>query len=227
MDKHLVLVVIVVVLVVGAGFALMLRSAGPRRSSTATNASSTTTPINITTATTTMPSSTSSILASSSVEGRLSGIMVEAWTVDCGFLEGRVSYRFEGRLPANTSGVEEDAGRMIMDSAARYGVNVSGLRVWSTLNPPEISFEFNATGLMWRSGGECYLDTSWILSWFHLDLIENHFTETRDSLEWRGEVNGIQVEVVFHLPAQKTVYKAWGSEVGHCHAHVWWPLSTS
>ncbi len=225
MDKHLVLVVIVVVLVVGAGFALMLRSAGPRRSSTATNASNTTTPTSITTAT--MPSSTSSILASSSVEGRLSGIMVEAWAVDCGFLEGRVSYRFEGRLPANTSSVEEDARRMIMDSAARYGVNVLGLRVWSNLNPPEISLEFNATGLMWRSSGECYLDTSWILSWFHLDLIENHFTETRDSLEWRGEVNGIQVEVVFHLPAQKTVYKAWGSEIGHCHAHVWWPLHTS
>jgi hypothetical protein len=82
-------------------------------------------------------------------------------------------------------------------------------------------------GFVWKSGKECYADTSWIIGPLGLDLIDNHFNETNYSLSWSGYVKGVRLSITFYLPPQEVPYKAWQDKVGHCHAHIWWPVSTS
>ena len=87
----------------------------------------------------------------------------------------------------------------------------------------EIIVLFNATNKIWLSNKEYTADFLWLLTPLGLDFIENGFKEYNDKLTWSDVINGEEVNVTVLLPPQNTTYKAWGSPVGHCHGHVWWP----
>ena len=42
------------------------------------------------------------------------------------------------------------------------------------------------------------------------------------TIQWEGEVGGIQTGITIKLPSQESVYEGWKRPVGHCHGHVWW-----
>ncbi len=111
---------------------------------------------------------------------------------------------------------------LIRNSSREYGVRIENLSCREYNGVLEVVFASKAP--VWVSDGECYLDASWILSIYSLDLIENGFRETNHSLSWSGVVNNTLVNIEFILPAQNKSYAAWGYPVGHCHAHIWWPL---
>ena len=112
---------------------------------------------------------------------------------------------------------------LVEESAREHGVSIENMSI--NVIGGVLVINFSSKSPIWVSDGECYLDTSWVLSMYNLDLIENGFRETNHTLTWSGAVNNTIINIEFILPMQNQSYTAWGYPVGHCHAHVWWPLS--
>ncbi len=110
----------------------------------------------------------------------------------------------------------------VLNYIKEHGGNITSMNF--SINGNKVIITFSLKGFLWRTDGECYADTSWILEPLGLDLINNHFKETNSSLSWSGKAGNITLSIVFLLPPQKKVYKSWQEEVGHCHAHIWWPI---
>jgi hypothetical protein len=93
------------------------------------------------------------------------------------------------------------------------------------ISKESVRIRFYVTGKIWRSGDRVTADFLWLLNPFNLDFIESGFKETNHGLYWSGSFNGIPLSVSVELPPQPAPYAAWGSDVGHCHGHVWWKES--
>lgn len=70
-----------------------------------------------------------------------------------------------------------------------------------------------------------YFDLLWLLRPLGLDFIDDHFEETTKGLSWKGTIEGVPTEVICEFPPQDVPYAAWGGPIGHCHGHVWWPIT--
>ncbi|MHC1635382.1 MAG: protein disulfide isomerase family protein [Candidatus Methanospirareceae archaeon] len=73
--------------------------------------------------------------------------------------------------------------------------------------------------------GEYRATFRWLLLPLGLDFIESEFEEGRRGLFWKGDIEGVPINITIDLPPQEGVYAAWHHPYGHCHAHAWWPLS--
>jgi len=56
-------------------------------------------------------------------------------------------------------------------------------------------------------------------------ISNSHFKELEHRLSWEGEIDGIPATIKIECPPQDSIYEAWQHPVGHCHGHVWWPVS--
>lgn len=66
----------------------------------------------------------------------------------------------------------------------------------------------------------------WLLEPIGLDFINSNFKESNHGLSWKGITSGISITIEVECPLQDCIYKAWQEPVGHCHQHVWWPISS-
>jgi len=66
----------------------------------------------------------------------------------------------------------------------------------------------------------------WLLKPLGLDFINDNFQESKTGLSWEGTINSIPINVKVECPPQDCVYEAWQHPVGHCHQHIWWPVSS-
>ena len=80
-------------------------------------------------------------------------------------------------------------------------------------------------GAISKSGGNYRGRFGWLLEPVGLDFINDNFEESKAGLSWRGTINSIPTTVEVECPPQDCVYKAWQEPVGHCHQHIWWPVS--
>jgi len=69
-------------------------------------------------------------------------------------------------------------------------------------------------------------DFLWLLNPLGLDFIEDHFKESNHGLSWEGKINGVLTTMEVECPPKDSIYKAWQDPVGHCHGHIWWPVSS-
>jgi hypothetical protein len=90
------------------------------------------------------------------------------------------------------------------------------------LSGSSVVITFYVSGKIWKSDDRVTADFLWLLDPLNLDFIESGFTETNHGLYWNGCFNGIALSVSIELPSQPKPYIAWGSDIGHCHGHVWW-----
>ena len=84
----------------------------------------------------------------------------------------------------------------------------------------------NIYGVTTKGGDRYTADLLWLLTPLGLDFIDNDFEESNHGLFWEGCVNGIPMSIEVKCPPQDCVYEAWQSPVGHCHGHIWWPVSS-
>ena len=68
-------------------------------------------------------------------------------------------------------------------------------------------------------------DFLWFLNPLGLDFIEDNFEKSNHGLSWEGIVNGEPTIIKIECLPQDSIYEAWQHPVGHCHGHVWWPVS--
>lgn len=100
-------------------------------------------------------------------------------------------------------------------------------------------FEFSFDGRNHSTITECYIygiisksqdryraDFLWFLNPLGLDFIEDGFEKSNHGLSWKGDVKGVPTTNEVECPLQDSIYEAWQHPVGHCHGHVWWPVSS-
>jgi len=81
-------------------------------------------------------------------------------------------------------------------------------------------------GAISKSGDRYRGRFGWLLEPLGLDFINDNFEESKTGLSWEGTINGIPISVKVECPPQDCIYKAWQDPVGHCHQHIWWPVSS-
>lgn len=92
----------------------------------------------------------------------------------------------------------------------------------------EISFTTKCYvyGTISKSRDRYTADFLWLLRPLGLDFIDDHFKETNHGLSWQGKIDGVPATIEVKCPPQDCVYEAWQHPVGHCHGHIWWPVSS-
>ena len=100
---------------------------------------------------------------------------------------------------------------------------LSDIKTTYDFKEDEVIVLFNVSNHVWHNDERYTADFLWLLTPLNLDFIENGFKEYNDMLSWSGMINSVSVNITVFLPPQNTTYKAWGSNIGHCHGHVWWP----
>jgi hypothetical protein len=68
-------------------------------------------------------------------------------------------------------------------------------------------------------------DLLWFLNPLGLDFIDNNFKESDHGLSLEGSIGGVPTVIEVDCPPQESIYEAWQQPVGHCHGHIWWPVS--
>jgi len=83
-------------------------------------------------------------------------------------------------------------------------------------------------GKISKSGDEYVAYFTWFLDPLGLDFIYDKFEESKTGLSWEGNINGVPTTIRIECPPQDSVYGVgpYGVGVGHCHAHIWWPVSS-
>ena len=107
---------------------------------------------------------------------------------------------------------------------SRYSLHATNYQM--EFDPPKksIILKCDVHGAVSKRGNSYYGRFGWLLNPLGLDFIDDHFKKSKTGLSWKGTVKGIPTDVICEFPVQKTVYKDWGSSIGHCHAHVWWTI---
>jgi hypothetical protein len=178
------------------------------------------------TRTQTLSSTTTSAMSNKSTKFGVEMILINA-SVSCSGWEVKEILTYNlGVFQQNVLGVQAERLKAnISKTINNYGGKLVNFTFRIVGN--DLYIFYKVSGFVWRSGSQCYADSSWLIRPLGLDLIDNHFVETTSSLEWRGELNGIKVTLIISLPPQEVPYKAWQEPVGHCHAHIWWPVGSS
>ena len=115
---------------------------------------------------------------------------------------------------------------LIVEEVSVYkepGTSIRDLNITYSRTLHMVFIDFNVTGAVSISHGSCRATFIWLLEPLGLDFIDDHFNEYNDRLTWSGEINNVKYTVKIMLPEEDEPYSAWGSLVGHCHGHVWWP----
>jgi len=76
-----------------------------------------------------------------------------------------------------------------------------------------------------KSGDSYHATFLWLLQPLGLDFIDDNFNESKHGLSWEGRIDSISTTIKVECPSQDSVYEAWQQPVGHCHGHIWWPVS--
>ena len=87
------------------------------------------------------------------------------------------------------------------------------------------TIECHIYGAISKGAKEYTADFLWLLNPLGLDFIKNEFDESNHGLSWEGTIKGVPTTIKVECPRQESVYKDWQHPVGHCHGHVWWPVS--
>ena len=80
-------------------------------------------------------------------------------------------------------------------------------------------------GAITKSTNRYTADLLWLLRPYELDFINDNFKKSTTGLSWQGTINGIGMSIKVKCPPQDCAYEAWQEPVGHCHGHIWWPVS--
>ncbi|MEB3756932.1 MAG: hypothetical protein GSR79_08790 [Desulfurococcales archaeon] len=114
----------------------------------------------------------------------------------------------------------------INNTYASRGAHIVDLTIsYDKLNRSVI-ITFTVTNEMWIHGNNVVADFLWFLEAWNLDFINSHFMESSHGLIWRGDLKNIPTIIIVTLPGQREPYKAWGEPYGHCHGHIWWPVTS-
>ena len=81
-------------------------------------------------------------------------------------------------------------------------------------------------GAISKRGKQCRGRFGWLLEPIGLDFINSNFEQSNHGLSWEGITSGISITIEIECPPQDCIYKAWQEPVGHCHQHIWWPISS-
>jgi len=81
-------------------------------------------------------------------------------------------------------------------------------------------------GAISKSGDKYRGRFGWLLEPLGLDFINSNFKESNHGLSWEGAINGVATTIEVECPPQDCIYEAWQAPVGHCHQHIWWPVSS-
>jgi len=107
-----------------------------------------------------------------------------------------------------------------------YNVNAGNFEVTFDEEQKSTLLKCDVSGKISKSGGRYTATLLWFLNPLGLDFIDDDFNESKTSLSWRGKINEVQTIITIDLPAQDSVYEDWSRPVGHCHGHIWWPVSS-
>ncbi|MEB3756188.1 MAG: hypothetical protein GSR79_04950 [Desulfurococcales archaeon] len=113
----------------------------------------------------------------------------------------------------------------INNTYASRGAHIVDLTIsYDKLNRSVI-ITFTVTNEMRIHGNKVVADFLWFLEAWNLDFINSHFMESSHGLIWRGDLKNIPTIIIVNVPWQREPYKAWGEPYGHCHGHIWWPVT--
>lgn len=87
------------------------------------------------------------------------------------------------------------------------------------------TIECQVYGSISKSADRYTADLLWFLTPLGLDFIDDDFEKSNHGLSWEGEIDGVPTTIEVECPPQDSIYEAWQDPVGHCHGHIWWPVS--
>jgi hypothetical protein len=134
------------------------------------------------------------------------------------------------RISESKEELESDLIQRFIDDVSTYGEgneHVVSSDVRFNKERKSTTLKCDIHGAISKKGERYQATFFWLLGPLGLDFIDDNFKESEEGLFWQGLANGIPTTVTVRLPAiDGSVYKAWHHPVGHCHAHVWWSVSS-
>ena len=120
---------------------------------------------------------------------------------------------------------ELSKNNLIAGFEGKYKVDARGFEVSLDEAGRSTIVKCQVYGCVSKGADRYTADFLWFLNPLGLDFIEDDFEKSKHGLSWEGSVNGVSMIIKIECPPQDSVYEAWQHPVGHCHGHVWWPIS--
>ena len=154
------------------------------------------------------------------------GQEIELKVVDQTLLYGCQSFWAEGKFSGILAHRNESKVTLIATFNEKNNVDARDFEVFFDEVSCSTIIKCQVYGCVSKSAGRYTADFLRLLRPLGLDFIDDNFEKSRTGLSWEGSVNSVPTSIRVECPPQDSIYEAWGSPYGHCHGHIWWPVSS-
>ncbi len=156
----------------------------------------------------------------------ITGQMIEVRVVDQTLLYGCQTFWAEEKFSGIVANMGESKVVLIATFEGKHNVDARDFEVLFDEVSRASILSCQVYGCVSRSAERYTADFLWLLNPLGLDFIDDNFDQSKTGLSWEGSVNDVPMVITVECPPQDSIYEAWGEPYGHCHGHIWWPVSS-